>query len=432
MAYKHFTEFGGFTDESESELFPIELTYEQLFKLFNADKEVKDHTGDITLIPKGIYVQTPDDFVEIDGLVKKGKTRVLKILIEDCGEMRVAEEHLFADKFGNSVKAIDAESVMTVNGLKSVLSKEFFIEDDVYDIAIPAPHWYLAPNGVINHNSMIGLAILREAQRRGMECVVIDTERSFDFSLAASFGIETDKLPVVQTGEIAKIKQLISELSNGKNRAERENTFVLFDSWGRLVSQVNLDKAAEGSTARDMSLPFWKNELANLMAETDMTFFVINHIYANTGGFGDPLSVPGGKRLYFNSDGIVMCMGGAKDKDGDDITGKIVIAAAKKGRKAIEFSKLKYRLNHDGGLDMFYGLLDDALEHGCVFKPRNGRFARTHIADDKPLAEKEIYNADFWIPIFKNTDFETYLSKKYSFVGREMDNKDQSINDLMS
>ena len=280
--------------------------------------------------------------------------------------------------------------------------------------------------------SMIGLALLREAQRRGMECTVIDTERSFDFSLAASFGIDTHKLPVVQTGEIAKIKQLISELSEGKTRTERENTFVLFDSWGRLVSQVNLDKASEGSTARDMSLPFWKNELANIMAETDMTFFVINHIYANTGGFGDPLSVPGGKRIYFNSDGIVMCMGGSKDKDGDDITGKIVIAAAKKGRKAIEFSKLKYRLNHDGGLDMFYGLLDDALEHGCVTKPKNAKYTRPSIDGDKNWAEDDIYCPEFWVPIFKGTDFETWLSKKYSFVGRDMDNKDTSINDLLS
>ena len=280
--------------------------------------------------------------------------------------------------------------------------------------------------------SMIGLALLREAQRLGMECIVVDTERSFSYSLAAAYGIKTDKLPVIQTGEISKIKMLIAEISEGKTRAERENTFVLFDSWGRLVSQVILDKAAEGSTARDMSLPFWKNELANVMAESDMTFFVINHIIANTGGFGDPLSVPGGKRLYFNSDGIIMCMGGAKDKDGDEITGKIVTATAKKGRNAIEFSKLKYRLNHDGGLDMFFGLLPDALEHGCIVSPKAGRYSRVHIADDKALKEDDIYNADFWIPIFKNTDFETWISKKYSYVGRDMEMKEDGLNELLS
>ena len=279
--------------------------------------------------------------------------------------------------------------------------------------------------------SMIGLSLLREAQRKGMETIVIDTERSWDWDLAEAFGINTEDLPVLQTGEIAKIKQAISEICGDKNREERENTFILFDSWGRLVSQVILDKAADGSTARDMSLPFWKNELANVMAETDMTFFVINHVYANTGGFGDPLSVPGGKRLYFNSDGIVMCMGGAKNKESDEITGKIVTATAKKGRKAIEFSKLKYRLNHDGGLDMFYGLLDDALAHGCIVKPKQGWYTRTCVENDKNWRESEIYTADFWIPILKGTDFEDYMKNEYSFVGREMTIKDKGLEDLL-
>ena len=180
-----------------------------------------------------------------------------------------------------------------------------------------------------------------------------------------------------------------------------------------------------------MSLPFWKNELANVMAETDMTFFVINHVYANTGGFGDPLSVPGGKRLYFNSDGIVLCIGtGAKDKDGDEITGKIITAVSKKGRKAIEFSKLKYRILHDGGIDPFYGLLDDALEHGCVIAPKKGRYTRPKIdKDDKSYKENDIYNAEFWIPIFKETDFEDWIERKYSYKDREMTVKDFSLLD---
>ena len=278
--------------------------------------------------------------------------------------------------------------------------------------------------------SMFGLALLKEAQRKGMDCAVIDTERSWDWGLAEAFGINIEKLPVIQTGEIAKLKMAVSEMAEGKNREQRENTFVLFDSWGCLVSHVILNKAAKGSEARDMSLPFWKNELANVMAESDMTFFVINHVITNTGGFGDPLSVPGGKRLYFNSDGIVMCMGGAKDREGDEITGKIVTATAKKGRKAVEFSKLKYRINHEGGLDMFYGLLDDALEHGCIIKPKNGYYTRPSVENDKNWRESDIYSSEFWIPIFKNTDFEKYLSNKYSFQGREMDIKRGSLEEL--
>ena len=39
-------------------------------------------------------------------------------------------------------------------------------------------------------------------------------------------------------------------------------------------------------------------------------------------------------------------------------------------------------------------------------------------------------SSEFWIPIFKNTDFEKYLSNKYSFQGREMDIKRGSLEEL--
>jgi RecA/RadA recombinase len=268
--------------------------------------------------------------------------------------------------------------------------------------------------------SFVGLSILKEAQKMGMDCVVIDAEKSFDHDWADDIGINTDPkvLPVIQVANIIDLKQVVSTIASGKTQAERKNTFILFDSWGPLVSNVILKKAAEGSETKDMSLPGWKNELANVMRETNMTFFVINHVYDNTGGFGDPLKVPGGKRLYFNSQNIVLATSKAKDKDGaGDIKGALITAMTQKGRDALEKAKLKYRIKHDGGLDAWYGLLPDALEHGCVIKPKNGYYSRAHIEDDKKHRESQIYNADFWTSVFQNTDFELYLNSKYRYSG---------------
>lgn len=282
--------------------------------------------------------------------------------------------------------------------------------------------------------SFIGLSILKEAQRTGMECFVIDAEKSFDFSWARKIGIDTDpeKLPVIRTSQIIKIKQAISKIIEGKSMAERQNTFILFDSWGTLVSQVMLTKAADASDTRDMSLPFWKNELANLMKESDCTYFVVNHVIANTGGFGDPLAIPGGKRLYFNCDNVVLGQSMAKDKDGDgEISGAIITALAHKGRKSKAKSKLKYRINHEGGLDPFFGLLDDALEHGCVIKPTNGYYTRPAIEGDKKWREREIYCPEFWVPLFQKTDFETYLDTKYTYSGT-IDVGETSLSDMLN
>jgi len=282
--------------------------------------------------------------------------------------------------------------------------------------------------------SFVGLSILKEAQKRGMECYVFDAEKSFDYNWAKGLGINVDPkvLPVIGTSEISKIKQAISMIEDGKNTAERANVFVLLDSWGTLVSQVMIDKAADGSTTRDMTLGFWKNELANIMKESGFTYFVINHVYDSIGGFGDPLQIPGGRRLYFNSENVVLTLSKAKDKTtSGEITGAIMTAMTHKGRKALEKSKLKYRIKHEGGLDFFYGLLDDALEFGVVVKPKNGAYARPCVPNDVNWKENEIYCPEFWVPIFKNTDFENKLIEKYTYSA-DINIGSTSLDDLMS
>ena len=284
--------------------------------------------------------------------------------------------------------------------------------------------------------SFIGLSILKNAQKMGMDCYVFDAEKSFDYEWADAIGIDTDpkKLPVLQTANITMLKKAIRVCMGDKDRKERENTFILFDSWGTLISDVLVKKAEEASETKDMSLPVWKNELANHMKDSDMTFYVVNHVYDNTGGIGDPLKVPGGKRLYFNSNSIVMCSGKSKDKKSDGfIKGHIIKAFNHKGRGAVEkTTKLKYRIKHTGGLDPWYGLLDDALDHGCVVKAKPGWYNRSFVKDDKAKREDDIYNAEFWVPIFKNTDFENYLEKKYTFKDRKIDISDDDVLDQIN
>ena len=66
-------------------------------------------------------------------------------------------------------------------------------------------------------------------------------------------------------------------------------------------------------------------------------------------------------------------------------------------------------------MDPFYGLLDDALEGGYVIKPVNGKYCRGHIPNDEKLKEDDIYTSKFWGPIFKDTDFYSYIETKYKF-----------------
>lgn len=266
--------------------------------------------------------------------------------------------------------------------------------------------------------SIIAMNVMRNAQKRGMHVVVIDTERAFRKRVAKKMGVDTnpEKLSVFQTSSIEKVETIIMKIMDDVPAAERENTLIVIDSWGTLITSKTIDNAVTGNDKADFSEAKKKNRLANVCLNTGATFMVVNHVYDNVGGFGDPLLIPGGKRLVFNCDNIGLCTSRARDKDAEkNVSGHIVTIKTFKSRFSISETKLQYRIRNEGGLDPFYGLLPDALEHGCVDKPKPGKYVRPHIEGDKELKETELYTGEFWGPIFKDTDFAEWLENKYQF-----------------
>ncbi|MFA5484945.1 MAG: hypothetical protein WC260_01725 [Candidatus Pacearchaeota archaeon] len=273
--------------------------------------------------------------------------------------------------------------------------------------------------------SFVGLSILKSAQKLGMNTIIIDTERSFSFKLAKGLGIDTsrEKLAVLQENSIEDVKSIIMTICDNLTIEERRNTFFLLDSWGTLVTSKTIKDALTGNDVSDMTESKKKNALANILLNTQASFFVINHVYDNTGGFGDPLKIPGGRRIIFNSDSIVLGTSRAKEKNKttNSVDGHIISAMTYKSRNSKELSKLQFRIKNSGGLDVFYGILDDAIEGGYIQKTTKGRstaYIRPHIEGDEPMLEKHIYNSAFWSPVFKDTDIKKYLESKYTFENK--------------
>jgi len=278
--------------------------------------------------------------------------------------------------------------------------------------------------------SFIGLSTLKNAQKMGMDCLVIDTEKAFDFNWAKNMGIDVDadNFMVYQTTEVNDVRNFVGKLLKDASLEERKNLFVLLDSWGPMITNRLIDNAQKANDAKDMSKSVAKNELADFLNYTRATYLVINHVYDNVGGFGDLMNIPGGRRIEFLSDLIMLGYSAAKDKEKDgSISGKIVTAKVKKGRGVIEHKVAKYRIKHDGGLDPYYGILDFALEGGYVVKPKAGRYAPAHVPDAPGVKEEEVYTKDFWLPIFKNSDFKEYLSSKFRFENRPITIADSNI-----
>jgi len=288
-----------------------------------------------------------------------------------------------------------------------------------------------APSGL--GKSFVGLTALANAQRKGFFGIVFDTENAFDFKWAQRIGVDTspESLFVYQENMIEDVRQKFLEMMKDLSIEERMHTFVLLDSYGGLLTSKTIEDAEIGKDVADMTESKKKNRLAKMLMGKKITGFVVNHVYDNISGYGDAFKIPGGRGLEFSTSCIVQGNSMAKEKNSQkEISGAIVTAITNKSRFGKRWSKLQYRLKNNGGLDVFYGLLPDAMEHGCVTSPNQGWYVRA--GDDHKYREKDIYNIEFWLPIFKDTDFKKHLEDKYSFKSTEIDVASVDINEMVS
>lgn len=280
--------------------------------------------------------------------------------------------------------------------------------------------------------SLIGYACMKNFQKKVPDgiCIFLDIEKAFDYKLAEKYKIDLskEKFIPIKENKIEEIEYIITDLTNDLTSEEQKKILFVVDSWAGLVTSKTLKDAVAGKDVADMTEPKKKNRLAKIFLGIDSTFFVINGVYDNIGGYGDPLSIPGARRIYYNAQTVVLSRSKSKDKQGEDLNGVVIKAITHKSRIAKEKSDLEYRIKYNGGLDTFYGLLKDGLESGVISKPKNGRYSRTHIENDKEWKEKDIYCSDFWLPVFQETNFQEYLENKYSFKNTKIDIADLDIN----
>jgi len=269
--------------------------------------------------------------------------------------------------------------------------------------------------------TLVGMSLLKEAQTKGMDTVLIDCERTWSKEQGEYYGIDSspDKLLIFQSNVISEISEFIIKLTKDRTPAERANTFVMLDSWAALVSPRRLAKEEAGAETQMMGGDaVEKNALANLIYGKGITAFIINQVYTSLNAFsGEAFCIPGGQRLRFSCDSILLAMSEGKktkDKDGK-VDGKIVPMQVKKGRNGKEYGKLSFRINHKGGLDPWFGLLEEALEFGIIEKPKPGKYC-VKGKEDKLYNEEEIYCQEVWVPICKDEGFKDFILKKFTLV----------------
>lgn len=291
--------------------------------------------------------------------------------------------------------------------------------------------------------SLIGLYYLATAYHAGMDCIVVSSEGAFNFKLAQRLGVNTDEIVVFESKFIHQINEFITNAQKGLSRKERHEVFLLFDSWGPIISLQRVE-AIEKQTGKDAptadmgQTAIKKNELAKLINASEFTSLIINHVYDSLEQYKDPKNIPGGCELYFNSDAIVLvCTNGRAYRTKKTATqkaskiGKIATAQIKKGRDGMEDRTCEYRILTNGGIDRWYGLVEDAIASGVAVETKKGNqgtfLHRPDYDIDKETGEllrefrwtdddtDECNTQAFMEPIISDPKFLAYIEKQYMY-----------------
>ena len=259
-------------------------------------------------------------------------------------------------------------------------------------------------------------------QHKDAVLLFYDSEFGSPQSYFDQFEVDTSR--VLHT-PITNVEELKFDLIGQLEAIERkENVIIVIDSIGNLASKKEMDDAINEKSVADMSRAKALKGLFRMatpyLAMKNIPLLAVNHTYQEIGLFPKAV-VSGGTGIYYSADNIWI-LGRQQDKVGTEIKGYHFVINVEKSRFVKEKSKIPISVSWEGGVEPYSGLLAVGLAGNYVAKPSNGWYCHVDRSTgelmDAKVREKDTLKAEFWKPIFENTDFKDYIQKTYK-IGYE-------------
>ena len=234
-----------------------------------------------------------------------------------------------------------------------------------------------------------------------------------------TFGIDTDRVLHTPIANVEELKfDLVNQLENTIERGDR--VCIVIDSIGNLASKKELEDTLSEKSVADMSRAKALKGLFRMVTPyltmKDIPLVAVDHTYKEIGMFPKDI-VGGGTGIYYSADNIWI-LGRQQDKVGTEIKGYHFVINIEKSRYVKEKSKIPISVSWEGGVQKWSGLLEVALAGQYVVKPSNGWYQRMDRETGEIIGgkyrEKDTLTAEFWEPIFNETDFKEFVKKQYT------------------
>ena len=332
-----------------------------------------------------------------------------------------------------------------IKAASELSSSKFFVDQKLVDTGVPMVN--VALSGDVDGGLASGLTVLAGPskhfktsfallmaaayQRAHPEAVVLfyDSEFGSPQSYFETFGIDTDRVLHTPITNVEELKfDLISQL---EELDAKDEVIIVIDSIGNLASKKELEDALNEKAVADMSRAKALKGLFRMatpyLRMKNIPMLAVNHTYKEIGMFPKDI-VSGGTGIMYSADNVWI-LGRRQNKTGTEVTGYDFIINVEKSRYVREKSKVPLSVSWDGGVEQYSGLLDVALAGGYVIKPSNGWYATidkdTGEMNTK-VREKDTRSAEFWEPIFENTDFKDFIRKSFQ-IGGEITDLDMEL-----
>ena len=276
-----------------------------------------------------------------------------------------------------------------------------------------------APSSV--GKSYIGLQAAALAQKKGKRIHIFDSENAIDREFATNLGLDVTKVKYFPVKSIEQCKNsMYAFLDFVDKQGMKGQFFILVDSLGGMMSEMDFKRLEDESTSADMgtlakSMKGFIKMMTIMSARTKTTIVCTNHIFDNPGQMFPSLekNMSGGKSVkYFSSTVLQLSAVHVKEGDADRKTGDEA-AIGSKGMTGIAIRGLSIKnrvvkpymegsmyISWQKGLRKYYGLLELAQEFDLIYNKAGKLYIRSteEGVDDEYIGTKlEIQTSkQFW------------------------------------
>jgi len=254
-------------------------------------------------------------------------------------------------------------------------------------------------------------SIIKNAQKQGIFCVVIDTENALDEAWLQAVGVDTspDKIMRISASMIDDVAKIIGDFVadykaeyESTPREERPKVLFVVDSLGMLLTPTDVAQFTGGDMKGDMGrkakqLKALMTNITNMIGSLNIGLAVTNHSYANQdqyNGEGAQITSGGSGAIYSSS--ILVMMKKLKlktDETGKKTTethGIRAVCEVIKTRYAKPFERVEIEIPFSTGMDEYSGLF-------TYFKSKSllEKSGKKHMYVDKDGNEHLYYEKEY-------------------------------------